>query len=127
MQSTVDSLMMMSDISAVFDVLDATFSKGYKLNELSLAQVNVVLRKAEDLQTRSKVQTHRRCAQQVTKKIIAVWKDRVQMHLRQTEQPQGEDDPLRSPQELERRQQCLQFIERVTALCNFKPSDRPGS
>ena len=49
MQSTVDSLMMMSDISAVFDVLDATFSKGYKLNELSLAQINVVLKKTEDL------------------------------------------------------------------------------
>jgi len=59
MQSTVDSLMMMSDISSVFDILDATFSKGYKLNELSLAQVNVVLRKAEDLCAKSKVQTHR--------------------------------------------------------------------
>ena len=62
MQSTVDSLMMMSDISSVFDILDATFSKGYKLNELSLAQVNVVLRKAEDLCSKSKVQTHRQCA-----------------------------------------------------------------
>ena len=37
MQSTVDSLMMMSDINSVFDLLDATFSKGYKINELSLA------------------------------------------------------------------------------------------
>jgi len=54
--------MMMSDMSSVFDLLDATFSKGYKLNDLSLAQINVVLRKAEDLQAKSKVQTHRRCA-----------------------------------------------------------------
>ena len=49
LQSTVDSLMMMSDINSVFDLLDATFAKGYKLNELSLAQVNIVLRKVEDL------------------------------------------------------------------------------
>jgi len=82
MQSTVDALMMMSDINSVYDVLDATFSKGYKLNELSLAQINVVLRKAEDLCSKSKVSTHRQCAQRVTKKIIAVWKDRVQVFLR---------------------------------------------
>jgi len=37
MQSTVDALMMMSDTNSVFDLLDATFSKGYKINELSLA------------------------------------------------------------------------------------------
>ena len=37
MQSTVDALMMMSDTSSIFDLLDATFSKGYKINELSLA------------------------------------------------------------------------------------------
>lgn len=37
MQAIVDSLMMMSDISSVYDILDATFSKGYKLNDLSLA------------------------------------------------------------------------------------------
>ena len=37
MQSTVDSLMMMSDINSVFDLLDATFSKGFKISELSLA------------------------------------------------------------------------------------------
>lgn len=49
MQSTVDSLMMMSDMNLVFDLLDATFSKGFKLNELSLAQVNNILRRVEDL------------------------------------------------------------------------------
>ena len=37
MQSTVDALMMMSDTSSIFDLLDATFSKGYKINELSLS------------------------------------------------------------------------------------------
>lgn len=36
MQSTVDSLMMMSDLNCVYDLLDATFSKGYKVSELSL-------------------------------------------------------------------------------------------
>jgi len=82
MQSTVDALMMMSDTSSVFDLLDATFSKGYKINELSLAQVNNVLRKVEDLYTKSKVVSHRQCGERVTKKIVAVWKDRVSMHLR---------------------------------------------
>ena len=37
LQSTVDALMMMSDMNSVFDLLDATFAKGYKINELSLA------------------------------------------------------------------------------------------
>ena len=55
MQSTVDALMMMSDVNSVFDLLDATFVKGYKINELSLAQVNNVLRRAEDLLSKSKV------------------------------------------------------------------------
>ena len=59
MQSTVDALMMMSDTASVFDLLDATFSKGYKINELSLAQVNNVLRKVEDLYSKSKVVSHR--------------------------------------------------------------------
>ena len=82
MQSTVDALMMMSDVNSVFDLLDSTFVKGYKLNELSLAQVNNVLRRAEDLLSKSKVVSHRQCAERVTKKIISVWKDRVSMHLR---------------------------------------------
>lgn len=77
MQSTVDSLMMMKDVNLVFDLLDATFSKGYKLTELSLAQINNVLRRVEDLMSKSKVVSHRQCAQRVTKKVIAVWKDRV--------------------------------------------------
>ena len=51
--------MMMSDTASVFDLLDATFSKGYKINELSLAQVNNVLRKVEDLYSKSKVVSHR--------------------------------------------------------------------
>ena len=37
MNATVDALVMMSDVNNVFDLLDATFSKGYKLHELSLA------------------------------------------------------------------------------------------
>ena len=59
MQSTVDALMMMSDVNSVFDLLDSTFAKGYKINELSLAQVNNVLRRAEDLLSKSKVVSHR--------------------------------------------------------------------
>ena len=74
--------MMMSDVNSVFDLLDATFSKGYKINELSLAQVNNVLVRVEDIFAKSKVVSHRQCADRVIKKIIAVWKDRVAMHLR---------------------------------------------
>jgi hypothetical protein len=59
MQSTVDSLMMMSDIHSVFDLLDSTFAKGYKINDLSLAQVNNVLRRVEDMLTKSKIVSHR--------------------------------------------------------------------
>lgn len=59
LQSTVDSLMMMKDVNLVFDLLDATFSKGYKLTELSLAQINNVLRRVEDLMFKSKVVSHR--------------------------------------------------------------------
>ena len=74
--------MMMKDLNSVFDLLDATFAKGYKINELSLSQVNSVLRRVEDLYSRSKVVSHRQCSERVIKKIIAVWKDRVQAHLR---------------------------------------------
>ena len=103
MQSTVDALMMMSDTNSVFDLLDATFAKGYKINDLSLAQVNNVLRRVEDVYAKSKVVSHRQCAERVTKRIVAVWKERVAMHLRSTETSNEPEAALRSPQDLERR------------------------
>ena len=43
MQSTVDSLIMMSDMNCLYDLLSATFAKGLRVNDLSLPQVNAIL------------------------------------------------------------------------------------
>ena len=84
MQSVVDALRMTSDAHSVFDIVDSTFSKGYKISDLSLAQVNTVLRKVEDTIIKSRVVSHRQCSDRLVKKVTSVWKDRVQQHLMQT-------------------------------------------
>ena len=68
---------MLSDMNCVYDLLSATFAEGYRVSELTLPQVLIVLKKVENFMEESKFENHLLCGVKVTHKILSVWKDRV--------------------------------------------------
>ena len=68
---------MLSDMNCVYDLLSATFAEGLRVNELSLPQVLIVLKKVQDFMDETKFESHLLCGVKVTHKILLVWKERV--------------------------------------------------
>ena len=53
--ATVDSIHMMTDINCLFDVFSATFACGHRVEELTVAHINLILKCVCDLLTQSKL------------------------------------------------------------------------
>ena len=75
---------MMTDTNSIYDVFSATFAMGTRVEELTVAHINLILKRVNDLLTESKLEPQIICGVQVIYHILKLFKDKILFVLKQT-------------------------------------------